>query len=183
MDRSAPATPRQLWALYCATKQDYRNKGLTMGEAHDLLEKLNEGRQKPIGKKDAKKIMEKAIEAGHRAMAECVPTPMVVGEHENPLNDNSPLKRAWFVSGGVCGFAWVKIPYNTPENRRFINQIKKTEYFGDRRGGISKAYEGGFQYWVSEGGQSMEKKEAFARGFAKVLAENGIKCYVGSRMD
>ena len=35
----APATRKQLWALFCATKRDHRNDGLTMQEASDLISK------------------------------------------------------------------------------------------------------------------------------------------------
>lgn len=42
---------------------------------------------------------------------------------------------------------------------------------------------GGLQYWVSQGGQSMQRKEAFARAFASVLKANGIDAFADSRMD
>lgn len=35
------ATRKQLWALYCLTKKDYREEGLTMLEASKLIESLN----------------------------------------------------------------------------------------------------------------------------------------------
>lgn len=35
-----PATKRQLWALFCMTKKDYRNENLTKGEASELISKL-----------------------------------------------------------------------------------------------------------------------------------------------
>jgi hypothetical protein len=184
MDRSAPATPRQLWALFCATKQDHRNKGLTMGEASDLLGGLN--KEKPHkSETDWVRVFNQAEQAGTLKMKECEPTPMVVSE-------TKPGGQSWYVEGGVCGFAWVSIPFNTPTNKNFINMMKKRGLCEDRNkrvdtgrpySPISKAYRGGFQYWVGAGGQSMNRKEAFAQGFAKVLAENGIDCYVGSRMD
>ena len=34
------ATPRQLWALYCITKTDYRGKGLSYDEASSLIKKF-----------------------------------------------------------------------------------------------------------------------------------------------
>ena len=39
-----PASKRQLWALFCATKEDYRDKRLTKAEASEMLSKLNNGR-------------------------------------------------------------------------------------------------------------------------------------------
>lgn len=38
---STPATKRQLWALYCITKQDWRNKNISKDEASKLINKLN----------------------------------------------------------------------------------------------------------------------------------------------
>lgn len=35
------ATKKQLWALYCLTKKDYRGEGLTMLDASKLIESLN----------------------------------------------------------------------------------------------------------------------------------------------
>lgn len=42
-----PATRKQLWALYVATKKDYRNSGLTMGDASALLDKFNKDKVIP----------------------------------------------------------------------------------------------------------------------------------------
>ena len=35
------ATRKQLWALYCITKKDYRNENLTMQQASEMIEKFN----------------------------------------------------------------------------------------------------------------------------------------------
>lgn len=40
-----PATSRQLWALFCITKKDYRGKGLTKQQASDLIGELNSGKK------------------------------------------------------------------------------------------------------------------------------------------
>jgi len=37
------ATKRQLWALFCITKRDYRNDNLTMSQASELIQKLGKG--------------------------------------------------------------------------------------------------------------------------------------------
>lgn len=39
-----PASKKQLWALYCLTKKDYRNEGLTMLDASKLIAQLNENK-------------------------------------------------------------------------------------------------------------------------------------------
>lgn len=115
----------------------------------------------------------KAYEAGAAAAAASVPTPMVVSEHANPLNDASPVKRSWFVSDGVCGFAWVKV---RPGNSSFANWLKKN-------GKGRPDYPSGVAINISAYNQSMERKEAHARAMAKVLSEAGITAYADSRMD
>ncbi len=84
-----------------------------------------------------------------------------------------PGGKSWYVADGVCGFAWIKI---RPANSSFALWAKKA--------GIAKpAYGGGLQIWVSGYGQSMQKKEAYAAAYAKVLSEAGIKAHSESRMD
>lgn len=120
-------------------------------------------------------LFKKAREAGYAAGEAAKPVPMVVGTPTDMFAANSPLDRTkpvYYVSEGVCGFAWVTTPGNTPFAR-----------WAKSKGIFSKAYGGGLQYWVSYGGQSMERKEAFANAFAAVLREAGITAYASSRMD
>jgi len=179
-----PASRKQLWALFCITKEDWRDKGLTKGEASKLIAELG-GKKNGKGKKATPKknayvdLFEKAYAAGLAALKAATPTPMVVQQHANVLNDNSPVVKEWFVEGGVCGFAWVNIKCKG-EGLKFINALKKR---GLPDGLRKDGYYGGYTLWVREGGQSMQRKEAFAYAFADVLREAGITCYASSRMD
>jgi len=135
--------------------------------------------------------------AGLEAVQKAQVVPMVVTAHANPLDDNSPVQKTWFVADGVCGFAWVKIitqrnsgnkNYNRTLNVQFGNWLKKQgkvrrRQFEDILLPDSNAYDGGVDVWVSVGNQSMQKKEAYAHAFAKVLNEAGIVAYSNSRMD
>jgi len=77
------------------------------------------------------------------------------------------------VMDGACGFAWVTVkPANSQVGRRL-----RERKIGD------KGYEGGVTIWVFQFNQSMARKEAYARAYAKVLVDAGITAYVGSRMD
>jgi hypothetical protein len=114
-----------------------------------------------------------AKEAGDSALAACVPVPMVVCEHANPLDDSSALVKAWNVPSGVCGFAWVVV---RPGNCSFALWLKKHK-------GAARGYHGGMQLWTHAGGQSIEKKEAYARAFADVVRASGIDAYLDSRED
>lgn len=178
------ATNKQTWAIYCITGLDVRNIGLSKNIASDLIGRAKAGEDicdellsmgaigKPKKKINYEEIFNAAVEAGKKAAEEHVPTPMIVEEHSNPLDDSSPVKERHIVSDGVCGFAWIKFNGNTG----FAKWMKK-------EGHASKSYPSGLSYWVYAYNQSMEKKEKFARAFADVLRNNGIKAYAQSRMD
>jgi hypothetical protein len=118
----------------------------------------------------------KARIAGMQAADACTPTPMVVERHANQLDDSSPVVERYApVRGGVCGFAWVNIK---PGNSSFALYLVKN--------GIARkdSYYGGVSVWVSEFGQSMERKAAYAAAYAQVLRDAGIeRVYAQSRMD
>jgi len=122
---------------------------------------------------DFQTIYNEAHSAGMTAGNAHRPTPMTVQQHANPLNDNSPVVQQWHVAGGVCGFAEVIIK---PATCAFVRYLRS-------KGIGRKSYYGGWSLWISEFGQSMECKEAYAHAFSKVLNDNGIKSYATSRMD
>ncbi len=111
--------------------------------------------------------------AGMAAAERMNPTPIVVAEHASPLDDSSPIKRAYYIPGGVCGFAWIVVKPGTCSLARWLAKTGKAK----------RGYYGGMQIWVSDFGQSMEKKEAYATAFANALSINGVKAYADSRMD
>jgi len=119
-------------------------------------------------------IYREAMTAGILAGNAHNPTPMVVQQHANPLNDNSAVVQSWQVSGGVCGFAWVNIRPATCQFARWLKKTGKVDHV---------AYEGGYNLWCHEFGQSMERKEKWADAVASVLQNHGIKAYARSRMD
>ena len=125
-------------------------------------------------KRELARIWKAADEAGREAVRKTVPTPMVVVEHANPLDDSSPVVHRYPpVEGGVCGFAWI----NTPGNRAFGRWVKETGR------GRPDSYYGGVTIWVSDFGQSYERKDAYAQAFARVLNENGVTAYAMGRLD
>ena len=115
----------------------------------------------------------KADAAGRAAVDALQVVPMVVQEHANMANDNSPVAKSYYVPDGVCGFASIII---TPGNCPFANWAKKHLNAG-------KHYHGGVSIWVHDYNQSYQKKTAYAHAYGKVLAEAGIKGYVDSRLD
>jgi hypothetical protein len=116
----------------------------------------------------------RAVNAAKLAGEALTPRPMVVSEAAGLSDRPAPGGKSWYVPDGVCGFAWVTV---SPGNSSFAKWLVKNGY-------ASKAYGGGVSHWVSAFGQSMERKEAYARAMADVLRnELGVNAYPGSRMD
>lgn len=72
----------------------------------------------------------------------------------------------------ICGFAEIRFPGNKPFGR-----------WAKKAGLAKKAYPKGLHIWVSEFGQSYDKKKAYAEAFAEVLQLHGIDAYATSRPD
>lgn len=137
----------------------------------------------------ATSLIAKADEAGSKAMAEIKGkvAPMVVEQHANPLNDNSPVEKAWIIEGGACGWATVRVKCTNATSRKFINELKKKGLAGDQNSfkqWTKSDYHGGFLYSLSLiGGQSLAYKEAYGYAFVKVLEDAGVNAYLISRLD
>ena len=124
-------------------------------------------------------IVAEADAAGKAAVAKLNVVPMVVGQHANQMDDNSPVVKQWFVADGVCGFASVHLgPANKPFAKYLVN-------FGPAK---KDSYNGGIYIWIGDYGQSMQKKEAYARAYADVIKAHAEKLglkhvWSESRMD
>lgn len=154
-------TPLKVWGKFC-------------GEVLEMPEPRKQGNGPRLTKGEAAALHQQAHAAGVKAADAHVPTPMVVQEHANPLDDNSPVVRTYEpVMGGVCGFAKIVV---TKGNGSFARWLRDTGYG-------SKNYEGGTMIWVRQYGQSMEKKSAYAEAYAKVLNEAGVEAYASAWMD
>jgi len=103
--------------------------------------------------------------AGMAALKAVTPRPMTVRETHG--------SREWHSEEGLCGFAWINV---RPGNCGFARWAKS-------RNLGHKGYHGGYNVWVRDGGMSVERKEAYARAYAAVLTEAGIKAYANSKLD
>lgn len=120
-------------------------------------------------------LFNEADRAGKAAVAATKVVPMVVGEAKGLLSDEIDYsKKTYFVEDGVCGFAAIIVK---PGNSKFAKFLKEM--------GMARrdSYNGGVRMPVHEYNQSLQKKEAYAYAFAKVLREAGINARVESRMD
>ena len=125
-------------------------------------------------KSTERELYEKAHLAVMRAGNGEKVTPMVVGTPTTLFGSEiDSSKPTYFVEGGVCGFAGVVIK---PARGKFVSYLKSL-------GKGHSHYYGGFYVPVREFGQSMSRKEAYADAFAKVLTEEGMRCYADSRID
>jgi hypothetical protein len=102
--------------------------------------------------------------AGREAARNCKPRPMIVTTAEGDWID--------YVDDGACGFGWVNVPGNTS----FGKWLKKNNR-------ARPDYPTGLSIWISDYGQSYERKAAHAGAMAAYLQGKGIKCYAGSRLD
>jgi hypothetical protein len=126
-------------------------------------------------------ICDKAAAAGKAAVEQLTVTPMVVGQETSLFSGKLDYsKPTYYIEDGVCGFAWVNV---YPANKGNTRAGKEERAILKAAGFRLNDYEKSFQLWVSQYNQSMQKKEAYASAFAKVLRENGLKAYSGSRMD
>ena len=108
-------------------------------------------------------IVEKAYKAGIEAGKNARPIPMYV------IDQGIPIDR---IDDGACGFAWIAFPGNTSFGK-----------WAKKQGLARSHYPSGLCIWVSEFGQSVDRKDAFAGAYARVLKDNGIDAYSGSRLD
>ena len=127
-----------------------------------------------MSKVHCEKLLERAHLMGMDAGRRVGVIPMVVGTPTELMgNDIDYSKKTYFVESGVCGFAGVVIK---PARGKFVSYLKSLDMG-------YKHYYGGWYVSVREFNQSLTRKEAYAAAFAKVLGEEGMSCYVDSRMD
>jgi len=189
-------TPRQSWAIFTMAGYDVRGAEIDKDEASEIIGLLKEGETEAaidllentegaIKKGDSKpqidwqEVYNKANDAGKKAAEECKPTPMVVQQRANPLDDNSEVVKEYGpYADGVCGFAWVNI---RPGNHSFCNWLKKNDIASRDN------YYKGVSMWVHDYDQSMEKKRAYGIAFSKVINDEiddgKIEAMCMSRMD
>lgn len=148
------------------------HRGRGAGRERGRMMTLKE-RRGTLADKEFRTLYDKAHAVGMEALNKCNPMPMVVTQHEDMLDDRSPIKQQWFVADGACGFAWIVV---RPGGSPFANWLKKNEL-------ASKHYYGGVSIWVREGNQSIQKKEAYAEAFANMLREAGVDANADSRLD
>jgi hypothetical protein len=200
-----PATKKQLYALYCIYKKDYRNDNLSLDEAYKLIKDAKQSNYKTtikiktktiVKKNNAKlkkvkvkinnneidyvKIYNEAKEYAFKTIENFKPTPMVVQQRYSPLDDNSPVKQSWYIESGVCGFAFANIKSTTKENRQFIKQLKDN---GILENEFIKGGRPGYTIYSKARTQSYETNIKWINAFESYLEKFNIKIQTESRLD
>ena len=111
------ATPRQLWALYCITKTDYRGKGLSYDEASSLIKKFGNPEYRKAGKADKteRKVVDLKTELLNYIKTEKLDgiiehVKTAIGIKSVVSNDTLYMKKEkhYHFRGFGCGFAWIE---------------------------------------------------------------------------
>lgn len=114
------ATKKQLWALYCLTKKDYRDQNLTKDEANVLIQKAIE-KHYGVSVETTKKTLLEAIEKAYeveRQFYEKEPDTVI---YESDLS-GTPLskgKKYYVEKFSGCGIAYLLV------ESKFIKMVKK----------------------------------------------------------
>lgn len=169
----------------------WEKSGKTNPNTVGAVLKSKKKRAKSNGSTWALDLIKEAESAGQESMQELIDSkkvrPMVVQQHENTLDDDSPVKESWVVEGGACGFASIRVKCTNGPSRKFINQLKKAGVAGDINSHCEwskSGYYGGYmKSFTLIGGQSLAYKTAYAHGYEGVLAKAGINTWVWTRMD
>lgn len=108
--------------------------------------------------KEFRYVLNECLRAAQKAEKACVPTPMVVVEHTNMIDDSSPIRRMDVVNSGVCGVLIVKLP----------RQYKFTKWL------VAEGHAHAYDTWTSlrtPYTQSYERLQAWWRAFHDKLDE------------
>ena len=126
-------------------------------------------------------LCEQADKAGREAVANTRVAPMMVGSALGFSNEIDYSKPTEYVADGPCGFAWCSVYPEFKGNTR----LGKEERAVLEKCGFEKDWTNvrKYSFWINDFDQSVQKKEAYARAFAKVLSDNGISASSGSRLD
>ena len=187
-----PASKKQLWALFCITKQDWRDKNLTKGEASELIQKYSGERPKAgatgksLDSKIKEDIMNNLKPKLDKQMAKAFGLQSVVGDADLEGNLIPGGKRYKFFGSG-CGFAWVKYD---KRNKKLGEVIDK--YIEIYRKGYFEKFANEYikKYKEKELGGVLSQdidiqciiKQA-ALDFAESIGINTKGAYVSSRLD
>lgn len=128
------ATKKQLWALYCLTKKDYRNSGLSKEEASNLLSELIGDKEtktnKPVKaqislKDELIQYLNSNISKIVEAAKDSLKIESIVMNDTRYMKDNG--KRYAFVGFG-CAFVWIEFDKRSKKAKEIYQIARQIRY-------------------------------------------------------
>ncbi len=184
------ASKRQLWALFCINKKDYRNENLTFEQASKMIAEANDN--KPHVAKVKKSSIKDIIlsQESIQKLTDCLIAQM--GIQSIVMTDTSLLpddgKRFLFFGGG-CGFSYIRYDKRSKKAGAIIDEAKALKQTVDAkvRENLGKNV---LDYLIKAGNpcqahqfQNLAYADCFNSIITGYLNEQGIKCYIDSRLD
>jgi len=100
-----PATKKQLYALWCITKEDYRNKGLTISEASELISKYKQTQSNSKKDINYEEDIYNYLVSQHEDIYNVFTKEIGIGSE---LVDEFNSTNRYILLGSGCGFTWVE---------------------------------------------------------------------------
>ena len=190
------ATPRQLWALYCITKTDYRGKGLSYDEASALIKKLGNPEYRKADK-TARKVVDLKTELLNYikeekldGIIEHVKTALGI----KSILSNDPLymkeEKHYNFRGFGCGFAWIEYDKRSKIGKAIVEASKDIR--GEVRAMIVNAFPMDLRKQLEAEGTPLEAivfqditiNSAYEQAVVDFMTSKGVKnAWVNSRLD
>ena len=190
------ATPRQLWALYCITKTDYRGKNLSYDEASALIKKLGNPEYRKADKAERKvvdlktELLEYIKKEKLDGIIEHVKTALGI----KSIVSNDPLymkeEKHYNFRGFGCGFAWLEYDKRSKIGKAIEEAFKDIRM--DVRGMIVNAFPTDLHKQLEVEGTPLEAivfqditiNSAINQAVADFMSSKGVKnVWVNSRLD
>lgn len=172
----APASKRQTFALYCATKHDYRDENLTRKEAFDLLQELNHKnggyvkKQKEVTERFSFIEMKDFLNSKKDKFVELFAreTKIVSGI----VDDINPNGKKYIMIGTGCGFASVTIKRLRQSTKDDIQKKWRT---------VEEAFKVDFEKSIPV--EFREKLKKIGNPLGAILAQNvNINAFFANRL-
>lgn len=109
----------------------------------------------------------RCVKAAEVSAKKCRPTPMLVVQHANVLDDRSKAVKTWVAEGGSCGMAWVELSLRHPFSKWLVKTGRAKKHTNDPGAYVRRI----IPSTHSPLEQSYERNLAIARGFIEQLVK------------
>lgn len=127
--KADPATYKQRFILFTLTKEDYREKNITKGEAYDLIASLSNGKEKKISKvnNDLVGDIVKFLKGNDDKIIAKINEQL--GIKSVIVNDiDHTDKKTFMFFGSGCGFSWIEYDKRSKIGKKLFEGRKSDFY-------------------------------------------------------